>query len=490
MAGGIIRSSAVADVSGAPLPKTRREIGRGNAAVPMRTYPQVELCEHPPLHHIPYRFCICGVRPSQGRSEVSNRSVLSETDRPNGFVRPPTYILHPLFVFSSVWLGVLLLYSLHLSFILRYPTTEIVSTILTVWVPFAVTVCIYQVIRRHPALNRSSARKPFRINYELLRRRLKIWFRIWIAVTVVEITASGGVPIAWALTGSSKTYVDFGIKSLHGFVDSLQLTIAICYFVLFLASKQLKDLRVPIFFVCWCGVIINRNMMLVTLLEFAVLYVRLRGLKVSTATKLVAGMLSFILVFGFIGDIRQGSGGAIRQLAQPTDEYPDWLPSGALWAYIYITTPINNLVYNVKETRPAYNPLFPNTVATLFPSVVRVVIYGDQLSDAESGQLVVSAFNVSTAYVGPYQDFGHTGMTLFSVMTGAMCFFFWVRNDLKNVLMLAVVTQCLILTLFFNHFFYLPVITQLAWIWYLFLPPLRFRLHSPRPIRRTTRPSY
>lgn len=414
-----------------------------------------------------------------------HQALLSEIDRPDALFPRATYILHPLLVFSTVWLGVLLLYSLHLSFILRYATTEVLSTILTVWIPFAITIWIYAAIRRYLATNRPYSRKVSRLNYKLLRRRLTVWFRAWIVITVIEIIASRGLPIIWALTGSSKTYVDFGIKSLHGFVNSLQVAIAICYFVLFLASKQLKDLRVPIFFVCWCAVIINRNMMLVTLLEFGVLYVRVRGLAISTAFKLVAGMLSFILAFGFIGDIRQGSASAIRRLAQPTDEYPDWLPSGALWAYIYITTPINNLVYNVQETRPTYNPLFPNTIATLFPSVIRIIIYGDQLSDAESGQLVVSAFNVSTAYVGPYQDFGLTGMTLFSAMIGTTCFFFWVRNDLKNVLMLAVVTQCLILTLFFDHFFYLPVITQLGWIWYFFLPPLRFRLDRTRPIRRS-----
>ena len=412
------------------------------------------------------------------------RGLIGKIDRPGGLFPRPTYILHPLFVFSAVWLGVLLLYSLHLSFILRYTTVEVLSTILTVWIPFAITIGIYAAIRRYLSLSRPYARNIPRVNYELLRRRLTVWFRIWIVVTIIEIIASKGVPLAWALTGSSKTYVDFGIKSLHGFVNSLQVAIAICYLALFLANRRMKELRVPLFFVCWCAIIINRNMMLVTLLEFAVLYVRVRGLKISTAFKLLAGMLSFILAFGVIGDIRQGSANMIRELAQPTDEYPDWLPSGALWGYIYITTPINNLVYNVQETRPAYDPLFPNTVATLFPSVIRTVIYGDQLSDAESGQLVVSAFNVSTAYVGPYQDFGLTGMTLFSVMIGATCFFFWVRNDLKGVLMLAVVTQCLILTLFFDHFFYLPVITQLGWIWYFFLPPLRFRFDNTRRASR------
>lgn len=213
--------------------------------------------------------------------------------------------------------------------------------------------------------------------------------------------------------------------------------------------------------------------MLVTLLEFAALYLRIHPIRLSAIMKLLAGAISFVLVFGVIGDVRQGSSAMIRDLAQPTENYPEWLPSGILWAYIYITTPINNLVYNIEQTRPIYDPLFPNTVATLFPSVIRIAIYGNDLADAESGQLVVSAFNVSTAYVGPYQDFGFIGITLFSIMIGPFCLYFWFRNNLKSALMLAVLIQCLVLTLFFDHFFYLPVITQLGWIWYFFLPRLR-----------------
>jgi hypothetical protein len=209
-------------------------------------------------------------------------------------------------------------------------------------------------------------------------------------------------------------------------------------------------------------------MMLVTLLEFAVMYVRLRKVRSATFAQIGSGILMFVLAFGVIGDIRQGKSGLIRDLAQPTEAYPEWLPSGVLWAYIYITTPINNLLYTVEISHPINNALFPSTVSTLFPSVLRSAIYGDTLGDAESGSLVISAFNVSTAYVGPYQDFGFIGTSVFSAFIGIITLYFWFRDDLRSILMYAVMTQCLVLTLFFDHFFYLPVITQLGWLWYFF----------------------
>jgi hypothetical protein len=267
-------------------------------------------------------------------------------------------------------------------------------------------------------------------------------FRFWIGITIVEVVISGGVPIVWALTGNTKTYTDFGVPSLHGFVNSLQEAIALCYFVLFLITKERRELKIPAFFLIWTIVIINRNMMLVTLLEFAVMYVRLRKVRSATFAQIGSGILMFVLAFGVIGDIRQGKSGLIRDLAQPTEAYPEWLPSGVLWAYIYITTPINNLLYTVEISHPINNALFPSTVSTLFPSVLRSAIYGDTLGDAESGSLVISAFNVSTAYVGPYQDFGFIGTSVFSAFIGIITLYFWFRDDLRSILMYAVMTQC------------------------------------------------
>jgi hypothetical protein len=158
-------------------------------------------------------------------------------------------------------------------------------------------------------------------------------------------------------------------------------------------------------------------------------------------------------LFGFVGDYRSGSSDLIRKWAQPTDNYPDWLPSGMLWGYIYGATPINNLLRTVDVSPPLNNLLFPNTAATLFPSVLRAMIYGEQLGETESGQLVDSTFNVSTAYVGPYQDFGFIGVAIYSMLTAFLCLQF---------------CQCLILSLFWNQFLALPVITQVFWLGFFF----------------------
>lgn len=396
------------------------------------------------------------------------KNVDGSPDRTLGLLRRSPIFLHPIIIFSAVWLGVVFLYSLHLSKLLLYSTFETGRLVLSIWIPFAAVVLVFIPLRKilvaeYPVARLSEPFKPSRLD-----RQLTIAFRVWILITIGEIILSGGIPIVWLALGSAKTYRDFGIPSLHGLVNSLLLTISLCRFALFLITSERRHLRVPIFIVFWSVLVVTRNLMLVSLIQFAVLFVRLRPIKTSTVFRLFASFAGVILLFGVIGDYRSGSSDLIRKWAQPADSYPDWLPSGLLWGYIYAATPVNNLLHTVDVSPPLNNLLFPNTSSTLFPTVLREIIYGEQLGEAESGQLVDAAFNVSTAYIGPYQDFGFIGIALFSMLIAFACLQFWYRNDLKSVLIYVVLSQCLILSLFWNQFLALPIITQIFWLGFFF----------------------
>jgi oligosaccharide repeat unit polymerase len=210
-------------------------------------------------------------------------------------------------------------------------------------------------------------------------------------------------------------------------------------------------------------------MMMVNLLQTAMVIVMYRGIPAKLAAKIIAVGLIIILGFGFLGDLRSGAA-TFLSLAQPTASYPQWLPSGVLWVYIYLTTPLNNLIYTMNTVHPVNTLLFPNTVAPLFPTIIRNLVYGQSVSSALSGELVDSAFNVSTAYVGPYQDFGALGMACFSALISLIGAFYWWRTNFRDELIYVVICQCLLITVFYDYFFSLPIITQVFWI-YVFLYP-------------------
>lgn len=268
---------------------------------------------------------------------------------------------------------------------------------------------------------------------------------------------------------------------MHGLVNALVASIAACRFALYLITGKRKHLRVPIFVIVWTILAVTRALMLEALLEFAVLFLSIKKVRPGTIARLVSSVLLFILLFGFVGDLRQGSVD-FREIAQPTERYPDWLPSGVLWVYIYLTTPVNNLLYTVDSVRPVANALFPNTLSNLVPTVIRTAIWGPDTSGG--GDLVTAAFNVSTAYINPYQDYGFFGVILYSMLAGLACQVFWYRTALRDLLIFAVLTQCLIFTVFSNLFFSPPEIAQIFWMFFFFMPKVRLGKTTTAPNAR------
>jgi len=382
-------------------------------------------------------------------------------------------LLNPVVIASIVWISVVSLYSMHLSKILVYSTEDVVRASLWIWIPVATVVILFCALRRMaPSLQNGSGR--WQPNLSLIERRLRLWFGVWLTAAIFETIVSKGVPLLWLFQNTDKNYDSYGVTSVHGIVKSLFIAIALCRFSLWVLTGERRHLRMPAFALAWALILVDRSMFLVCVIEYVVVFLRFRNVRFGTLLKIAMGGIVFIFGFGVIGDLRlQGSSDMFRTLAQPTDNYPTWLPSGLLWAYIYATTPINNLVHTIHLTAPLHSWLFPNTLALLFPTAIRQLIYGSEWWTPLEGQLVNNAFNAATAYIGPYQDYGYLGVVLFSCVIAFVCQKYWFSKNLKGTLKFAVVTQCLVLTLFYNHLFALPIIFQVVWFEIFFSRPLR-----------------
>jgi hypothetical protein len=384
-------------------------------------------------------------------------------------------VLHPLVIASFVWLGVALLYSMHLSKLLIYSTEEVIEAALWIWVPIVAATFFFNAIREISPSYSHRMSGEWEPDLELLEHRLKIGFRVWVITAVFETIWSGGLPIIWLFQDTAKNYDTYGVPSIHGILKSLFLSLALTRFSLWVVTGEKRHLKFPMFALLWAVLLVDRSVILVSIIQYGLVYLRFRSVRISTFLKIAMGAGLFVLAFGVVGDLRlKGPADLFRSLAQPSDSYPEWLPSGVLWAYIYATTPMNNLLQTMRFVPPVHSLLLPNTAALLFPSFIRSQIYGNQVDDALSGQLVSNTFNASTAYIGPYQDFGYVGVFLFSVLITFICQKYWRSRNLRGALIFSVVTQCLILTLFYNHLFYLPIIFQVVWLSAFFMRKVRF----------------
>lgn len=382
-------------------------------------------------------------------------------------------IAHPLVLFPTVWLLSFLLFSLHLSEWLAFPQGEVTRTVTWICVPFMLAVFLFNVFYTLSPKMRSPSRKDVEDQDYLARveRNMDRWFYRWIALTVVEVGFSGGLPIFWMLTGSAKVYSEFGLPVIHVFVGSLLAVIAMGKFGLYLLYGNRRRLFIPAFQIVWGIIIVSRGLIMGAVIQAAVLWLCLRGINLRRTLRTLTLLIVVVLMFGYMGDIRSGSSSSFRTLARPTNDYPEWLPSGVLWFYIYITSPLANLVHTTEISKPAHDPYFSRTILFLFPTPLRNAIYGKQFSEDQqaAGDLVTSSLTVSSAYVGPYLDNGFWGIGWYSALLGILSAYCWRRRStFRDKLRYAIIGQCLLFSVFWNFLFYNPLLGQFFWIYFIF----------------------
>ncbi len=379
-------------------------------------------------------------------------------------------LTHPLVIFLGVWCLTFALFGLHLSYLLIDNVGSTITLFIIITVPFC---CAYLMVSSvHARLSpgggaRTAARAEFAeivaARYDSLRRRVPLLSLLWMGISVVEIIASKGVPLVWAFTGSSLTYADFGIPSLHGLTNSLLLATALVSLCLYFHSGRRVFLIMPILSTVWSIVVVSRNLLLVNLLQGFILWLRFYARNAAKAlTRALLFGVAVLYVFGVVGDLRTGADKFVA-LAQPTFALPDWLPSGFFWAYIYITTPLNNMLFNLANIQPLNTGALPNTLSLLLPSVLRAAVL--PVDGDTGGDLVTSAFNVSSAFIGPYQDVGLPGVFVYSALCGLVSTAFWYKRSFVGYLGYVVFAQCLFFSNFFNHFLYLPILFQFFWFY-------------------------
>ncbi|MBO9483085.1 O-antigen polymerase [Salinisphaera sp. G21_0] len=364
--------------------------------------------------------------------------------------------LSPPVVFLSVWLLVFILYSFRLSNQLIFTSIEVFKVLGSIAAFFLLGYILSFIFLKGSSLR----------NYQVIESdisKLKNWFYFWVVVTVCEIILSGGVPMLWYLTGISKTYFDFGIPGLHGLMNALLLTISLNAYISYLTTQKKEYLFFVFFIIFWGIFVIARQLVVVYLLEILFVYCLYQPKKIVLKSLLKIFFLTIlsILIFGWVGDFRNGRE-VIIAISSLSFHYPDWLPSGFLWVYMYLVTPINNLINATIYFEPSDYSFFNTTISQLLPSFLRRAIYGVQVA-FEREWLYARSFTVSSAFINPFNDVGFKGIVIFSLFIGAVSSFVWHYTKKSFLFLAAVILQCLALSVFVNHFFYLPVISQLFW---------------------------
>ncbi len=365
-------------------------------------------------------------------------------------------LLNPVTLYNVLWLGVISLYQLRLS---KLQDELSIKGILLLIIPIVAFNLVYYIITLVRYLVKSSYKRVSYTNKELnLFFNSKIiynLFKFWFVIEILEIIYSKGLPIIWKLTGNSKTYMDFGIPTIHGFMNALGLVIImLAFYYLIVINQRDTKMKIIIFimFVLYTCMI-TRQVLISAIIQIFTIYIVVTK-KVNWKKFFIVSIIS-IIVFGILGNIRTGYKEFLNVALIETNINKNFI--GIYWIYMYLTMTVANInsIANMVFENLGLYPI----ASSYLPSVIRNIFFYDT-NKIIPNYLVTQAFNVSGYYIDFYLGFKYLGVAIIGGIYGFIGSYLFnkVKNNKNNkyIIYYAVYLQIILLSFFYNHLLYLP----------------------------------
>jgi oligosaccharide repeat unit polymerase len=376
-------------------------------------------------------------------------------------------LLNPAFMYAVTWTLVLFAYSLHLSDLLdplRPATVVLVAGT-------SVAFVLGWMLESLPNYGRLATAKlnlevlGKTINSDKVAKRLKVIWLLFASGIFFETIYFGGLPLLGLMgIGAPIPYVDFGIPGFHGLLNSLFYTGCAVTFARILLGSSKRTLLLMTLSVSYPILVMSRQVLISLILQYALIYFSIRRPSPRIFIRAGVALTAILLIFGYLGDARSGRD-SIIELGAPTFAYPDWLPSAFIWIYIYLSTPLNNVNYNI-DIAPNYLPL--ETAGSFIPSFAREDLLSG-FGGTKQWDLVSQSFNVGSLLQSLLTDFGVGGAIVFTLMCGVV--FSWLRRQAATspsaFFAVIVLLHGLALSFFANLLFHLVFMFEIfaiAWV--------------------------
>jgi oligosaccharide repeat unit polymerase len=365
-------------------------------------------------------------------------------------------MLNPAFVYISMWSLVLLLYFFGLTSNLVAPSVVGLMVILM----NMVSIFLLYVLLKNRKKSEPVSLERAAFNIRVVSRFFRVLFALWVVGTLFEIYYSGGVPLYWRLVGIDKLYTEFGVPSLHGVMNAcyLQVLSMATYLSIRTKSKSLALFIALLLF--WPVLMLGRGILLSGLIQIVCVSLLLTKVSYKKILSLVVVALSVVVVFGYLGDMRQTSNPFSYLVSGRSAAVFDALPSGFLWFYVYLTAGLSNFFHNIDIVTPAWS--FSYSMSNMLPSIVRDFFGLDARNDLFT--FVDRNLNTSTIYAGFVSDVGAMGGFIFVAVIQLVCCCIYnasLKGKPWGIFAYSVAFQILVFSIFYDMFFLLPTLFQL-----------------------------
>jgi hypothetical protein len=402
----------------------------------------------------------------------------------------------PFWAFTIVWAVVIVLHALKVLFF--YAPFSVETTMSSAAIPIVAWVIFRCCFPRARPIDLSEIRA------RVARAEL---FRDWVAIAalaifVFELLFFGGLPVWWMINGEARGYADFGIPTLHGIFNALLLfvTSAAGIFII-IGPHKWKNAAIMVAGLLVMIALYSRAMLVISLIQIGGIFLLHLRSRLSPLRVLGFVVLTIVGLFGFgvFGNLRSAHQIAAPEVFEIAEDV-EWrapsyassavtsgdglldltnvgynpfiglinsdraaifkvLPTEFLWAYSYITSGYNNLLFNLNEVAPSYSP--DTTFSKLLPTVAYTAIGREK--EVDTFERAHPAFTVSTAFAGPVSDFGYFGF-LFAIpllVGGAAAYQRAVGGSPRATLLYAMLFQSILLTPYVDTVLYTTFVLQM-----------------------------
>ncbi len=365
-------------------------------------------------------------------------------------------VLNPFFVFTLTWSFVILLLNLKLTS--NISRLEL-SGLLIIYINIFTSLLIYLIFHIIYSNRKFSNITLTEVQYNKAYKFANKCFYFFVFLTIIDIIYSGGVPLIWIFTGSSKNYVNLGIPSIRGLQYTLYL-FTFSVFLLLLKIKKFKCSKLKIIILSVLPfLMLSRSLMMYTIFQLFYLYIYDKKIVFRQFRNISLFIIVLILLFGFVGDIRGPYINPFAFLINETGNNPlEKLPSGFTWIYIYITANYNNILLTIGTFEPSYS-LF-----NIFYNIVPGFLKQFFVTDNASPLITDASLNVASFYAGYVSSFGVIGGICGGIFLQFIGNYFYFRAKNSNLGYLtgySIVFTCIILSVFFDALMTISTISGL-----------------------------
>jgi hypothetical protein len=315
---------------------------------------------------------------------------------------------------------------------------------------------------------------------------IPFWYTLIVIGFIAEFAYARAIPLVAIITGQEFDYTSFGIPTFHVILVTFTGFFTVQLFNCYMSEKKLKYLFYSLSLFIFPILIFSRGTFLVNLSSiFFVYLISTKRAKTKIYIVFTSIILIILLLFGISGNVRSGDKNSVDLndlILTIGDAKPEFvnspIPKEYFWAYLYISSPLANLQYNIDHNK-TYNYSLPNIVNYAnsqlnFDFISKRIesYFGLKHLDI---MLIDEHLAVATIYSYSFSYLGWLGICITFIFIMTVTFFYSIILKPSNVYFatgIAILNTMILFSIFDNMFAFSGLSFQLI---YPFLLSLKFK---------------